>query len=112
MGVSNEGIIQQKIQNTDIQYAVVIIPGVSLRTRFKYYATSQRQSTPNQTIICETVFLTEQDNQLLSSFSSVFLCSSSSLIYPAVMIPAGSATIAMPKTEETIATIRPAVVTG
>lgn len=35
-----------------------------------------------------------------------------SLIYPAVIIPAGNATIAIPKTEDTIVTIRPIVVTG
>jgi hypothetical protein len=33
-------------------------------------------------------------------------------IYPAVIIPAGSATIAIPNIEETIVTILPIVVTG
>jgi hypothetical protein len=35
-----------------------------------------------------------------------------SVMYPAVMIPAGSATIAMPKMDEIIVTALPKVVTG
>ena len=35
-----------------------------------------------------------------------------STIYPAVIMPAGSATIAIPTKEDSMVTIRPAVVTG
>ena len=44
-----------------------------------------------------------------SPFSFILL---SAFIYPAVIMPAGSATIAIPKTEEIIVIILPAIVTG
>lgn len=47
-----------------------------------------------------------------SSFEASTELFSISRIYPAVMIPAGRATIAIPKKEEIIVTARPVVVTG